>query len=183
MSVGLCRRHQSFCGWRTLSRLTSRRSQPPLPLRLQSPPRVGGGSAFVVRLHCALMKFIILSFALLLFHPSAHADGIPRYSWCRDWIDKHCATNTPTKDQSVYVGHDATPEYASAIRFHQGIGLREIIDQTPYKKGTATIWIMHQHPKEREPSGEFITVKPSDTPKFEVRESDIIWIWIYEDAA
>src|SRR5271170_2299690 len=31
-------------------RLTSRRSQPPLPLRLQSTPRVGGGSAFYVRL-------------------------------------------------------------------------------------------------------------------------------------
>jgi uncharacterized protein YegJ (DUF2314 family) len=29
--------------------LTSRRSQPPLPLRLQSTPRVGGGSAFCVR--------------------------------------------------------------------------------------------------------------------------------------
>src|SRR5277367_2928321 len=33
------------------SRLTSRRSQPPLPLRLQSTPRVGGGSAFYVRPH------------------------------------------------------------------------------------------------------------------------------------
>src|SRR5271169_225612 len=32
-----------------ICRLTSRRSQPPLPLRLQSTPRVGGGSAFYVR--------------------------------------------------------------------------------------------------------------------------------------
>src|SRR5277367_1219640 len=36
--------------------LTSRRSQPPLPLRLQSTPRVGGGSAFYVRPLCTYAR-------------------------------------------------------------------------------------------------------------------------------
>src|SRR5271154_2457270 len=37
----------------------SRRSQPPLPLRLQSTPRVGGGSAFFVRQHRAFYVWTI----------------------------------------------------------------------------------------------------------------------------
>ena len=42
--------------------LTSRRSQPPLPLRLQSTPRVGGGSAFFVRpLTPSIMKTILIT--------------------------------------------------------------------------------------------------------------------------
>src|SRR5271154_3278972 len=49
-------------------RLTSRRSQPPLALRLQSTPRVGGGSAIFVRRHQRTMKNIvtILTLSLLL---------------------------------------------------------------------------------------------------------------------
>ena len=126
------------------------------------------------------MKLLPLFLASLLFCLPVYADGIPKYPWCRDWIEKHCVTNTPSIDRCVFIGHDASPQYAAKIPFHQGITLREIIDQTPYSKGKAIIWIMHEHPKKTETSGEFITVKPTDKPEFEVRESDVLWIWIYE---
>jgi hypothetical protein len=126
------------------------------------------------------MKLTILLLAVLAFHISARGDDIPKYAWCREWVETHCDTNTSAKEQSVFVGHDTAPQYASVIHFYQGIDLREIIDHTPFKKGSAVLWIMHQHPKDREPWGEFITVKPSEKPKFEVRESDVIWIWMYD---
>ena len=118
--------------------------------------------------------------ASLLFCVSAQGAGIPEYSWCRDWVEKHCATNTVPKEERIFIGHDSSPQYARTLRFHQGIKLREIVEQTPFKKATVILWVMHQHPKEREPSGEFVTVKPSDTPDFEVRPMDVLWIWMYE---
>jgi hypothetical protein len=129
------------------------------------------------------MKRVALFFAVLLFCLPTYAGGIPKYPWCKDWIEKHCATNMPSTNECVFIGHDVSPQYAAKIPFHQGITLREIINQTPYSKGTANIWIMHQHPKEKETAGEFITVKPKDNPEFQVRESDVLWVWIYKPDA
>jgi hypothetical protein len=128
------------------------------------------------------MKFITLLASLLLC-VSAQCAGIPKYPWCRDWIEKHCATNTVPKEERIFIGHDDSPQYARTIHFHQGIKLREIIDQTPFKKTTVIIWVMHQNPKEGEPSGQFITVKPLEKPEFEVSPLDVLWIWMYEGSA
>lgn len=121
--------------------------------------------------------------ASLLICVSAHCAGIPEYPWCRDWIEKHCATNTIPKEERIFIGHDGSPQYGRTLHFHKGIGLREIVDQTPFKKTTVTIWVMHQHPKEGEPSGEFITLKPSDNPEFELRLLDVLWVWMYDGSA
>jgi len=49
------------------SRLTrSRRSQPPLPLRLQSTPRVGGGSALVIDTRVMIIVGILMYFGALI---------------------------------------------------------------------------------------------------------------------
>ena len=126
---------------------------------------------------------IISLLASLLFCVSAQCAGIPEYPWCRGWIEKHCAANTIPKEERIFIGHDDSPQFARTIHFHKGIGLRGIVDQTPFKKTTVTIWVMHQHPKEGELPGEFITVKPSDKPEFEVRPLDVLWIWTYEGSA
>src|SRR5271170_2318859 len=62
-------------------RLTSRRSQPPLPLRLQSTPRVGGGSAFYVRQHMRLLSIIVCT---LLLVGCASQRQVALYNKCRE---------------------------------------------------------------------------------------------------
>jgi hypothetical protein len=39
---------------------------------------------------------------------------------------------------------------------------------------------MHKTPEKPEPSGEFITIKPSEKSAFILRPSDVLWIWVYE---
>jgi hypothetical protein len=109
--------------------------------------------------------------AVSLFCMSARAD-IPAYLPMRDFVEKHCATNTVPKDERIFVGHAYSADYTSIIRFHKSISLHEIVDQTPFKDKTVYVLVMR-------PGGmsEDIAVKPSETPKFDLKPLDVIWIY------
>jgi hypothetical protein len=95
----------------------------------------------------------------------------------RDWVEKSCATNTVPKDERVFIGHGSASDYATILRYHKGISLREIIDGTPYKGTIVTILVMRPDGTNPKSGGFFREVKPSETPDFEVKPLDLIWIY------
>ena len=90
----------------------------------------------------------------------------------RDWVEKSCATNTIPKDERVFIGHGSASDYATILRYHKSISLREIVDQTPFKGKTVYVIVMRPDGMSRD-----IAVKPSETPKFDVKPLDVIWIY------
>jgi hypothetical protein len=106
----------------------------------------------------------------------------------RDWVEAHCVTNTVPEADQIFIGHGMpneitrTPAYANIIRYHKGVSLREIIDQTPFKDAEVLVIVMRpgptpkydpQHP---EAGGFSVHLKPSDKPKSEIKPLDMIWI-------
>lgn len=118
--------------------------------------------------------FIILS--ALMFCAFVRAD-IPAYAPMRDWVEKSCTANTVTKDERVFIGHGSVSDYATILRYHKGINLRGIIDGTPYKGTTVTILVMRPDGANLKSGGFFRQVKPSESPDFEVKPLDLIWIY------
>lgn len=116
--------------------------------------------------------------ANLLFCMSVQGGEKFDYPEAREWVEKRCATNAIPKAERLFVGYandSAKPhEFAGIVRFHQGITLREIVDQTPFRKSAVTIQVMHERPRDGEPR--FVKVKPSENPDFEVRRLDVLWI-------
>ena len=102
---------------------------------------------------------------------SAFAD-IPAYSPDRDWVEKHCTTNTVPKDERIFLGHNYSGDYSNIIRYHKGISLREIVDQTPFKGKTVSVIVMR--PKWM---SDVIVIKPAEKVEFEVRPLDVVWIY------
>jgi len=121
------------------------------------------------------MRLIIILSALM-FCVSVRAD-IPAYTPMRDWVEKSCATNTVPKDERVFIGHGSAPDYATMLRYHKGISLREIIDETPYKGTAVTVLVMHSDDANPKSRGFFREIKPTETPDFEVKPLDLIWIY------
>ena len=68
------------------------------------------------------------------------------YDSARTWVEKQCATNTIPEVERMFVFRWVPPKYAAIIRFHQGITLREVIDQTPMKGKTVFVEVMRTQP-------------------------------------
>ncbi len=101
----------------------------------------------------------------------AFAD-IPAYSPDRDWVEKHCTTNTVPQDERIFLGHNYSSDYAGIIRYHKGISLREIVDRTPFKGKTVSVIVMR--PKWM---SETFVIKPTENVEFEVKPLDVVWIY------
>ncbi len=68
------------------------------------------------------------------------------YSAWRKSVEDRCATNTTPQEERILV-RVMTTGGASIIRFHNGITLREIIDQTSFKGKTAWVCVLRTtHP-------------------------------------
>jgi hypothetical protein len=95
------------------------------------------------------------------------------YFSARKWIEQQCATNATPPDHRLFVGRMETPRYADIVPFHKGITIREIIDRTPLKGKIVQICVMW--PDRITKSGvsftrhKYITVRPFDTPDYEVK--------------
>src|ERR1700723_2377979 len=108
---------------------------------------------------------IILCLAVVLSGglASALAD-IPAYSPSRDWVEKHYTTNTVPKDERIFLCHKYSDDYANIVRYHKGIDLREIVDQTPFKDKTVYLVVMRPDGMIRE-----IMIKPAEKIEFEIK--------------
>jgi hypothetical protein len=86
---------------------------------------------------------IILLTALLLVCESTYAVRVS-YPACRRFVEERSATNTTPQDERVFVLANGFP---SIVRFHKGITLREVIEQTSFKGKTAWVSILRaDHP-------------------------------------
>jgi hypothetical protein len=91
-----------------------------------------------------MARIIPLFFLLLLCEP-VYAARLT-YSACREAVEEQCATNTTPQDERNFVRVMPTRE-AFIVRFHQGITLREIIDQTSFRGKTARVSVLRaDHP-------------------------------------
>jgi len=120
------------------------------------------------------MKVFIALFSLTLCM-AAHAMS-PEYSSSRKWVEEQCRTNSTPKDERVFVGRVVPKKYAGVIRFHTGITLREIIDQTPFKATAVMVCVLRA---DRRASPKVFRVTASEKPDYEVKNMDMIWL--YED--
>ena len=102
---------------------------------------------------------------------SALAD-IPAYSPARDWVEKHCTTNTIPKDERIFLCHSNSDNYANVVRYHKGIDLREIVDQTPFKDKTVYLIVMRPGETIHE-----IIIKPAEKNEFEIKPLDVVLIY------
>ena len=118
------------------------------------------------------MRVLLLLFGLSLCL-SLHATP-PEYFSSRKWVEQRCVTNTTPKDERLFVGRVVPHEYAGIIHYHQGITLRDIVDQTPFKGTTVVVCILRPHV---DPVTNIIKVEPTDKPTFEVKALDMIWIY------
>ena len=98
----------------------------------------------------------------------------PSYSSSRAWIEQQCSTNAPLQDERIFVGRFGQPGYAAIIKFHQGMTLREVIDQSPFK---GTTIIVHVLRAERQISDEYIEVRKWEKPKYKLKNLDVILLY------
>jgi hypothetical protein len=120
---------------------------------------------------------LILIFGVCLLCVSAFADT-PTYSGERAWVESHNATNTVPKDERLFIVHDFSGDYTSIIRYHKGISLREVVDQTPFKGKTVDVIVMRpEKPPAMQWMSPDIVVKPSEKSDFVIRPLDVIWIF------
>ncbi len=98
------------------------------------------------------------------------------YDQSRHWVEKQCATNTVPEDERIFVLRWFDPRYAAIVRFHKGITLREIIDQSPVKGKVLEVDVWRTEPfKNGHNTLEYtFRIRPSDMPKFKLRSQDVI---------
>ena len=120
------------------------------------------------------MKVFIALFAMTLCM-TAHATA-PEYFSSRKWVEEQVGTNSTAKEERVFVGRVGPKKYAGVIRFHNGITLREIFDQTPFK-GTAVMVCVLRADHRNSPN--VFRVAASEKPDYQVKNMDMIWL--YED--
>jgi hypothetical protein len=102
---------------------------------------------------------------------SALADN-PAYSPARDWVEKHCTTNTVPKDERIFLCHNDSNDYANIVLYDKGIDLREIVDQTPFKDKTVSLIVMRPEGAIHE-----IVIKPAGKIEFEIKPLDVVLIY------
>jgi hypothetical protein len=96
------------------------------------------------------------------------------YLSCRQWVEQRIGgTNQIAKEERIFVVSGA-PEYAAIVQFRKGITLREIIDQTRFRNATLTVVVKCPNKSE---DRVFPKVGPSDTPEFEVKKTDLLWLF------
>jgi hypothetical protein len=120
----------------------------------------------------------LIAISVLLVCTAVQAAGL-KYFGCRKWIEQQCATNTTPQDERLFVGRILPPTWASIVRFHRGVTLREIIDGTPLRGKTVLVRVMR--PDDSTKMGLFtrptyIKVEPSDKPNYELKPLDVIWL-------
>jgi hypothetical protein len=115
----------------------------------------------------------LVAISVLLVCVSAHAARM-EYSSSRKWVEQRCATNTIAQDDRVFVGRIWTPQYAGILRFHKGMTLREIIDQTPFKGKTVQVLVLRAQTRF---SDHYITIGPQEKPDYEIKPLDMIWLY------
>ena len=92
------------------------------------------------------------------------------YSACRRSVEEQCATNTTPREKRIFV-RVITTGGASIIQFHNGITLREIIDQTSFKGKTAWVCVLRtNHPV----LDHWTRVARKEKPRDEVKPQDLI---------
>jgi hypothetical protein len=117
------------------------------------------------------MLRIVLLFPLLVLCEPVYAARLT-YSACRKAVEEQCATNTTPQDERIFVRVMATRE-AIIVRFHKGITLREIIDQSSFKGKTAWVSVLRaDHPILESRT----RVGRNEKPKDEVKPLDLIVI-------
>ena len=115
------------------------------------------------------MRALLILFGLLLCS-SLHAG--PTYSSSRRWVEDRCTTNQAAKEERIFLLRVVPKEYAAILSYRQGISIREVIDQTPFKGTTVIVCIMRSNV----PPSDFVWVQPTETPKIEVKNMDVIWL-------
>jgi hypothetical protein len=127
----------------------------------------------------------ILFICILLICSSAAGDD---YFRCREWVERHCTTNSVPPGERLFVGRRWSPSFATFVKFHKDIRLREIIDNTPIDdsllKGRALIvCIMRLDYLRTGPftRHEVIRIRPPEDPDCEVQSQDVIWVTVDDD--
>ena len=94
----------------------------------------------------------------------------------RKWVEERCTTNTTPQEDRVFVGRFEHPTYAHILRFHEGMTLREIIDQSPLKGKVVLVLVLRS--TDRPFSYHvYLTILPSDAPKYALKRLDVIWLY------
>src|SRR5437870_4737155 len=92
-----------------------------------------------------MVRMILVAFVALLVCEPAYAHHVT-YSAYRRHVEETCATNRMPKDERIFVRVMPTGS-ERIVRFHKGITLREIIDQTSFKGRVAWICVLRSdHP-------------------------------------
>jgi hypothetical protein len=107
---------------------------------------------------------------VILICTAVHASQVEYFAY-RKLVEQLC-TNAIPQGERVFV---AGPEkYAAIIQFHKGMSLRELIDQTPFKRKRV---IVHVSRAERRTSNEYLSVWPSERPHYELKDLDLIILY------
>src|SRR4051794_36632609 len=86
----------------------------------------------------------------------------PEYLSSRASVERQCPTNTTPQQERIFlVSCGKSKKVADILRFHKGITLREIIDQTPLKGKVVHVMILRA---EARTSHDFIRVGRSEKP-------------------
>ena len=96
------------------------------------------------------------------------------YFSSRKWVEERCTTNTVAQDERVFVGRIWSPQFAVILHFHKGMTLREVIDQIPFKGKEVQVLVLRA---ETRFSDNFMTIRPREKPKYEIKPLDMIWLY------
>jgi hypothetical protein len=110
----------------------------------------------------------------LLINSSVLASDV-NYVGFRKWVEERCETNATPKEDRLFVGRFDHPTYAGILRFHDGMTIREVIDQSPLKGRTVLVLVLR--PTDRPFHHMWFTVWPSDRPHYELKRLDVIWLY------
>jgi hypothetical protein len=128
----------------------------------------------------AVRMKVLVTVLVFLTWASAQGTELDYFSG-RKWIEQQCATNTTPQGERLFVGRMHSPRYADIVQFRKAITIREIIDRTPLKGKTVQVCVMWPHTIPKSGSSftrhKFITVGPSETPNYELKSLDVIWLY------
>lgn len=113
---------------------------------------------------------------LLAWCAAAHATE-PDYKGSCVWVIEHCTTNQVPKDERVFVATtpgSALPSYIAILRYHDGLSIRNLIDQTRFSSTNAAVSVYRSG---RPFKARFHqVVKAGELPTFKLKPLDMIWI-------
>jgi hypothetical protein len=115
--------------------------------------------------------------------------GSRHYGWCdycasRRWVEQQCAANATPEGERVFVGRDQMPIYATIIRFHNGMSIREIIDQSPLREKVVTATVMRPVGLKDDTHYTYhhsIKIGRSETAEYKLENLDLVWLNAADD--